>query len=83
MGHPDGALRLLNMIRYPCPLPTLHIVEIHKLKRRVAINRVGYVYIMNNKPFIGFFFNKIKILEFFTELFRVSRYLIRVIHELN
>ena len=31
-------------------------VEIHKLERRVAINRVGYVYIMNNKPFVGFLF---------------------------
>ena len=28
-------------------------VEIHKLERRVAINRVEYVYIMNNKPFLN------------------------------
>ena len=46
VGHPGGALRLFlwkKYIQYPCPLPTLHIVEIHKLERRVAINRVGYV----------------------------------------
>ena len=83
MGHPGGALRLLNIIQHPCPPPILHTVEIHILERRVAINRVGYVYIMNNKPFVGFFFNKIKILEFFSEIFRVSRYLIRVVSELN
>ena len=43
-------------IQYPCPPPTLHNVEIQKLERRVATNRVGYVYIMNNKPFVGFLF---------------------------